>query len=369
MKKPKKIVLNAGAFDERYLGSEPKWDSKIKPTQADILRAYNWYNSIVDEANKQKILLAYLTSKQEIEAIKAIEAWAIPNYLISLIRMSENGYKLSNEEEAKIDGKISELVRRGKEKLKSIKQSSPSISVQKRAEISAGTYIAEIEAELDKFYRNKYTTNFKCYEWLSQRQVKPMISQCIADYYKPLLEEVVLALSKKDAVCTQGYSKHTKSGMIRYVSFLEELIADCERWASNIKKQVVRKPRKKKEIPAEQLVKKLKYQTAMPELKLVSIDPSKLIGAKEAWLYNSKTRMLQHYVAVDRGGIKTKGTTLQNFDENKSSMKKVRNPETVSEYVDGGPKAIIKQFDSLKVKPMKCNGRVNETTLILRIIK
>jgi len=51
-------------------------------------------------------------------------------------------------------------------------------------------------------------------------------------------------------------------------------------------------------------------------------------------------------------------------------MKKIRKPEDfVSKIISGSVKGIIKTFDSLKTKSSACNGRINEATIILRVIK
>lgn len=367
MKKPKQITITVGNLDEKHVGAEPKWDKKLKLGQ--VARAYNWYNYMLNDDLKLKIVLTQFTNKNDIAALKAVNY--IPTSLAAFIRMRENGYDASEAELDKHEDRLKALVKAGKEILKQKQQQQvgPTVSIQARVESSAGRYIADLEDELDTFFNNKFKTEFKPYDWLSKKQLKPMVAQRVAEYYKPLLEEIELALSGKDKDIREGYATHTKAGMLRYKAFVNDIIEDCERWAVNAKKQVVRKPRKKKAISADKMVNKVKYQRADNDLKLTSIDPAKLVGASEAWLYNSKTRMLQHYVAIDRGGFTVKGTTLQNFDEKASFMKKMRKPETVSDYVDNGPKAVIKQFNALKVKPVPCNGRVNEFTLILRVVK
>jgi len=105
-------------------------------------------------------------------------------------------------------------------------------------------------------------------------------------------------------------------------------------------------------------------------LKIASVDPAKLLEASELWAYNTKYKEMAHYVASDRGGLTVKGTTLQNWDPDQSSKRKVRKPEDfLPQILKGGPKAIIKRFGELKTKSTSCNGRINESTILLRIIK
>jgi hypothetical protein len=100
----------------------------------------------------------------------------------------------------------------------------------------------------------------------------------------------------------------------------------------------------------------------------VSIDPAKLVGATELWVFNTKYNVLAHYVAGN-GGLSLKGTTLQNFNES-SLQKKLRKPTDVLPNITGSTaKAAERAFTSLKTKENAPNGRINEFCVILRAVK
>jgi hypothetical protein len=144
------------------------------------------------------------------------------------------------------------------------------------------------------------------------------------------------------------------------------IIKDAEKLASNASKQ--RKPRKKKPISFEKMVSKIKYLQRDDSLKLQSVDPVKVVGALQLWVYNVKTRKLGVYNAEDEGGLKMKGTTILNYVPATSVSKTLRKPEKVLHTVtEGGKIQLRKVMDGIKAKPTKLNGRINKDTLLLRV--
>jgi hypothetical protein len=130
----------------------------------------------------------------------------------------------------------------------------------------------------------------------------------------------------------------------------------------------VRKPRKTKPKSADKVVSKLKFQKESNELKIVSIDPTKIVGAKELWTFNTKYNVLAHYWSEQ--GLSVKGTTLQGVDDGRSRQKKLRKPMDVLPSITGSTsKAAERAFEALKTKEANPNGRINEFTVILRAVK
>jgi hypothetical protein len=68
-------------------------------------------------------------------------------------------------------------------------------------------------------------------------------------------------------------------------------------------------------------------------------------------------------------GLTIKGTTIQNYNEQSSSGKRLRKPEvTVKQVLDGGKIVLKKLLDGLSTKPSDLTGRINSDTIILRVI-
>ena len=97
---------------------------------------------------------------------------------------------------------------------------------------------------------------------------------------------------------------------------------------------------------------------------LTSIDPIKIIGSKEVWVYNTKYRRLFRYVAADSSGISVKGTTLLNYSTAESLAKTLRKPQ---EILGNLTKSwLTSSLKKLKTKEIAVNGRVNKDCIILK---
>jgi hypothetical protein len=104
-------------------------------------------------------------------------------------------------------------------------------------------------------------------------------------------------------------------------------------------------------------------------LKLVSINPADILGAGELWIFNTKTRKLGKYVAAEFQTLGVKGTTITGFDEFKSVQKTIRKPEEkLKEFKAAGKIALRKFLEDVNATDTKMNGRINEDTILLRIV-
>lgn len=370
--------IRVNSVEQSYVGTEPTWNdfdpSNLIENERRIAMGYNWYNYVVADKDKHKYVTEFLNgygkkAATSIEAINELEHWEIPNWLMALCRMQLRGLVLTEDRRKTFNDRLIKLIDMGTARHAEKNTNVPvtKVSVQVNISRAAMEATADIEAEIDKLMFDRKHT-FKCYDWLSEKKIGPMIAAKIADRYRASLEEIQIALAKSDDQVVEGYRSYSRNHLKAFENFYRSLIDDCETWSRNQKKAP--KPRKRKIKSADQQVSKLRYLKAYPELKLVSIDPAKIINANEVWLYNTKYRKLQYYVAADRGGFQIRGTTLQNFHEVNSIAKTLRKPETtLNEIVSNGPKSIIKTFEKLRVKASKCNGRIGESTIILRIIK
>ena len=249
----------------------------------------------------------------------------------------------------------------------SVRHSSKSkvVSIQERIANRANELIADLEVLLDAYYRDG--RQFKMADWIIKNNVKPQIAQRIATYYKPLYSEAFDALNGKDEQLKEGYSHYKKAQLKAYVEFLRSIVSCAETTATIVK---ARKPRKKKEKPVSVIVSKLKYKANDDEHKLVSVDPKQIVGCNQLWVFNTKYRTLAVYNAMGPAGLNVKGSTLVGFDEKTSIVKKLRKPtEQLNKLMQGGKIILRKYMDEVKCKPKEATGRINNETVLLRIIK
>ncbi len=104
-----------------------------------------------------------------------------------------------------------------------------------------------------------------------------------------------------------------------------------------------------------------------PALNLVGVPLEKMVGAKGVMVYNTKERKLGIFYAKDDTGLQIKGTTIKNFDEEKSGQKKLRKPEAQIETVRSVTmkRAQIIIRDNINAKMSKITGRLNNFVVIL----
>jgi hypothetical protein len=133
-------------------------------------------------------------------------------------------------------------------------------------------------------------------------------------------------------------------------------------------KKVERKPRAKKAVSPEKISAKFKYLKDFAELKLASIAPAQLVGASEAWLYDTKKRKLIHVMSDSHlGSFSVKGSAIVGFDVTQTVQKTLRKPaEQLKELLSGGKPAARKVFKDMKATETKFNGRGNDNLIILR---
>ena len=173
----------------------------------------------------------------------------------------------------------------------------------------------------------------------------------------------------------EGYSHLDKKNLKAIMSFLQDVFGACDMIMQEGK--VNRKPRKPKEVNKEKVVAKMKYRKSDEGLKLVSINPSDIIGCNELWTYNIKTRKIGKYIAKnidplgagrEGSGLNVKGTTILGFDEKESIQKTLRKPkEQLKEFADCGKVKLRKYMDDIKTTDIKLNGRINLDTVLLKI--
>ena len=393
----KKQKAIRGKFsDEKYLGTEP--DLRGDVTNVQVINAYNWYNYFYDGDQAKSWIIEYLkefykTEKELIKNVNRIDAnycrtsgWNCRILLLggdlpqelqdrnitrirALVSRANIGCSTSssgNEGTGKEEGSTKEVSREEVNANPSgASHVSIVVSIQERIANRANDLIADLEVLLDAYYRNG--RQFKMADWIIKNNVKPQIAQRIAAYYKPLYSEAFDALNGNDEQLKEGYSHYKKAQLKAYVEFLRSIVSCAETTATIVK---ARKPRKKKEKPVSVIVSKLKYKAKDDEHKLVSVDPKQIVGCNQLWVFNTKYRTLAVYNAMGPAGLNVKGSTVIGFDEKTSIVKKLRKPtEQLKKLMDGGKIILRKYMDEVKCKPKEATGRINNETVLLRIIK
>jgi hypothetical protein len=150
------------------------------------------------------------------------------------------------------------------------------------------------------------------------------------------------------------------------IGWIDNLLSAVEQYRGV--KKATKKARVKKAPSKEKLIAKLKYAKTDTALKIVSINPADILGANELWVYNTKTRKLGKYIAAAYQTLSVKGTTIINFDEQKSTSKTLRKPEEkLKEFAKAGKVQLRKFLDDIRATETLLTGRINIDVVLLRI--
>jgi hypothetical protein len=243
------------------------------------------------------------------------------------------------------------------------------VSIQDRVREAAYKMTDEIEDAIESFSQDPEAFDpkvFKVLNLLKGKQAKAAHARIIKDWYQRQYEEYLDVQEGKCEQLKEGYSHLNKAQVKKIVAFYHDILSACDMLMQEAK--VNKKPRARKTVPAEKIVSKLKYLKTEQTLKLVSINPVDIIGSKELWIYNTKTRKLGKYVAAEFQELSVKGTTITGYDLNKSVQKTLRKPEEqMKAFKDAGKVALRKFLEDIKAVDIKLNGRINEETVLLKV--
>ncbi|CAB4162705.1 hypothetical protein UFOVP787_94 [uncultured Caudovirales phage] len=356
----------------KYLGPEPDLSGNI--TDIDYAVALNWYNSMATVDEGREYLSDYLYSIGRFEESKKVSK--IPDNWIStttcwIARMVLRGviFKKSIKDffEKKLTESFDKIPKPKKKEI--VEENKPSI--QERMRDRCNMLIAELE---DKLASGE---TFSVYEWMKAKEVPSVYTENFIRKFAPYLSELielteVRKMKKRDdkqEQLVEYYQRWSNKFITDEIFKINNLLEDIERYGSNEKK--ARKPsvRKKKEVPADKKIKNLKYQKEDNSLKLVSINPEKIIGSQELWTYNTKYKTLTVLKALDRGGLQVKGTSIINYDETNSVTKLTgRKSEAILDKVLKGGKIVLRKLLEELKNASSVAYRLNENTILLKVV-
>ena len=257
----------------------------------------------------------------------------------------------------------------GEEKVE-VKKDVYTPTIQERLREVAIGMTEEIEKAYESFQTDPENFDpkaFKVLNLLKSQQAKAAHARIIRDFYaRDLAELEELASGNGCEQLREGYSHRSKKQIKAFIQFLTEIKNACEMLTQEAK--VNRAPRKTKAVSKDKLVAKLKYMKTNEPLKLVSVNPTDIIGAKELWVYNTKSRKLGKYVANEYQDLAVKGTSIMNFSEALSICKTLRKPEEkLKEFKAAGKVQLRKFLEDINATDTRMNGRINEETILLKV--
>jgi hypothetical protein len=287
-------------------------------------------------------------------------------------RMTLLGLALNEHEQGIVDEQISAMLK-SKQEVKKVQSEVDAdavvakLTIQDHLREKISECCGELEGMFDDFVTTgaKMSADFKPIALMRGMNVSPNMIGTVSAVWELRLAEFNEVLAGADADLVEGYSHLTKLQLKNCVKFCETVINDCNSYVQL--KKVERKPRAKKAVSPEKLTRKFKFLREFDELKLKSEPATKLVGATEAWLYDTAKRKLIHVMADSHIGTFTvKGSAIAGFDTLATVQKTLRKPaEQIRAVTGGGKPAARKAFAEIKTTETKYNGRGNDNLIIL----
>jgi hypothetical protein len=368
-------LLNPKSPETKYTGGEPEW--RTQPTDnriSAISNAFSWYNYHYGKKDAKDMLVHWLEVKERAKDAKKIRA--IPDSQIRLTpawvcRMNLVGLELLDPEQVKLEGMIAEMLA-AKDEVKVVVTEEESavakVTIQDRLREKVADCAGELEGMFDEFIADgaKMSASYKPIATIRGMNVVPQMVNTIAEVWRKKLAELEEAIEGKDAQLVEGYGNFSKIQLRNMVKFCETVINDCSAYVQI--KKVERKPRAKKAVSPEKQASKFKFLREFDELKLKSEAPAKLVGASEAWLYDTKKRKLIHVVADTHiGSVSIKGNSIIGLGTVETQQKTLRKPaETLKTLMSSSKPLSRKLFKDLKTTETAFNGRGTENLVILK---
>lgn len=242
-------------------------------------------------------------------------------------------------------------------------------TIQDRLKEKACSVAGEIEGWIDDFFMDKKVTVKSVQDFIQlfkSNDLKGPHMRHVQSCFERRTQEISDAMGgHKDIL--EGWSNLSKPELKKFDQFLKNLSSACV--MMNEVAKVERAPRKKKPVAIEKVVSKLKFKKEDPVLGIVSISPTSIVGAKELWCYNTKTRKLAHYKSSDNDGFGVKGIGIFNYSS-ESAEKTLRKPaESLAEFKKASKVKLRTFLKELSTIDTPATGKFNEHCVLLRADK
>lgn len=372
--KPAKISIE----DRKAYGDELMFDGQPSADlrQRELSRRCNWYNYTQDKKVAKKWIAEWLElNKQKSLAkdfTKIKDAWT-PTTCGWYSRMALIGLELTEHEQDFIVKRCQEAIlnhqRANDEDEEQAKDKPARPNIQEIMIGKAREAAGEIDEVWDKYLEGDIKASEKpkgIQQILANYNILAQHVSLVKDHWIRQQDELKDAVADVDADLSEGYGCYTKTQQKNMIAYCAAIIAELDAYHQSKKAKVG--TRKKKPQPPEKIVRKLKHLRTYPEFKLETVDPTKILKSSELWVYNTKNRKLQYYVADDYAKVfMVKGTSILGFDTNKSSQKTLRKPEDFLKQLRmAGKPDSRKLFSDLKTTATSVNGRFNENLIIIK---
>jgi hypothetical protein len=351
-------------INKKYYGEEPTWGVD---GYKFIYNAFNWYNTMAEEEEVRLYINDYLKSIKadtEVKKLARVPFMRVPRGSAAVVRIHSRGGPVDAEMLDRAKDNILECITKYSEQEKKDETNVVRLSVQDHVTNKVSEFIGEIEEILDKG-----ALDFSMYTSLQSNSFPAALSTRVADYYRPIQQEIADAIAKKDPQLVEAYSSYTKPQMKAKLALYTGIVDDCDKHSGNLRK--ARKPRKKKAVSPAKKLKVFQYQKEDAALKISSVNPESVLGAQELWTFNTKSKVLSVFRARGPAGLEVNRTAIGGYDVDTSMSKKIgrKTDEVLKSVTTSGKVALRKLFDTINTDQLKFVDRLNSSTILLKVVR
>ena len=362
--KSKKVKASKAAqilADVKQFGDEPVFTGSRKLVGLDLIKTLNWYNYMCTRTDARDYIETYLRNTGRTAELKLhrrlSDVWVNPQAGWLARILSRGGI-------VDVD-RFNLLLTESLKKVSTNEESAE--ESPKPVVIRSDDRSASIMAELDKAI-DVMGFDFDVYEWLTKKGATTAAAKRARDFFKAIAEEAVEVTKRgADPQLVEGYRSYSKAHLKRRAEFYTKLISDCDQFIdSNTKRRAVR-TKKTKVIPLDKKLKNFKVQKESKEYRLVSIDPTKVVGASELWAFNTKYRTLTVFKSIEGKTLDVKGASVVDYDETSSNTYRIgrKTEEQLQKVLSSTRRSISKVLTGLKTTSIQ--HRSSENTVLLRV--
>lgn len=386
------------ACDSKYTGEEPQWDGCEKWPPVKFMenrnRMFGFYNYYLSAKDLKPFALEWMKNngykKDEIKYIKSLRDTQPSVTTSKLCRALTNGmsptcdgqmeyykdrpgYNITEPHndlthiKTELTSLLANYVKIADTPVDANKHTNNISPIERLKNKVNSTVCAELDWMLDDWINSEpKVKGINVYSLLKQYTIPAAGLKYVEEWLGRYKTELTEALDGQPD-STEGYSYLTKPGIrsrIKELTKMEEQVAKFRATNTN-----ARKPRKKKVQSADRQVKSLKYLAESDEYAVTSVSPANIPGARKLYVFNIKYRRMTVYECSSTEGFSVKGTSIKGFDEKLSYSMSLRKPsDVISAIVTKTDKQRDKIIDALTTKRKEANGRINDQTLILKVL-
>jgi hypothetical protein len=361
---------------KRVFGDEPMLsDYPYNDPKLGLTHAFNWYSNNPDITYLDKMEYIYTWMKNDERYVEFAEDFKnLPqNILIldpvsAICRMLTNGQSISPKYKKFLYTRLEKFISKVSERKQNDKRGNFRVNIVNALITETDKFLEEFELAIDEVIKNG-KTSFSVYNYLKSNNINRKVTNNIRNNLFERITEVINA-----SVSNEEWETYSKVELAKLKMFYKSVLADLDLYLQNAKQisenNKVNKDKKKIVVTKKVDLSKFIYLKEFPELKLVSIDPSKSIGAKYLWVYNIEYKTLGYYLASDDKGLELKGTSIHNFNEEKSFMKRLRKPEdVVPTILNSAEKKCLSIFSEIKTVESNIRSRISDKVILLKVFK